>query len=80
MTPEVQDRSAVCCTWLTSVPDRVRLQRDRARSRGGAQALLPWTAERGLEHGACDVEHYRIGPVEEPDWTRWETEFAYLVQ
>jgi effector-binding domain-containing protein len=42
--------------------------------------LMAWTAERGLEHGACDVEHYRVGPVEERDWKRWETEFAYLVQ
>jgi effector-binding domain-containing protein len=27
----------------------------------------------------CAVERYLIGPVEEPDFTKWETEFAYLV-
>jgi hypothetical protein len=25
------------------------------------------------------VEQYRIGPVEEPDYARWETEIAYLL-
>jgi hypothetical protein len=25
------------------------------------------------------VEHYRIGPPMESDWTRWETELAYLI-
>jgi hypothetical protein len=51
-------------------------------------ALREWMDERGLSmasretdgptvlHGC--VEHYRIGPVEEPDYARWETELAYL--
>src|SRR5204862_333944 len=25
------------------------------------------------------LEHYRIGPVEDPDYTKWETELALLV-
>jgi len=25
------------------------------------------------------VEHYRIGPPMEADWTKWETELAYLI-
>lgn len=28
---------------------------------------------------ACCVEHFHVGPVEEPDFTKWETEFAYLI-
>jgi effector-binding domain-containing protein len=51
-------------------------------------ALREWIEERGLVvasqevgggtalHGC--VEHYRIGPVEEADYTKWETELAYL--
>jgi hypothetical protein len=49
-----------------------------------------WAAEHGLplakEESAGDetalsgcVEQYRIGPVDEPDYERWETEVAYLV-
>jgi hypothetical protein len=25
------------------------------------------------------IEQYRIGPHEDPDYTRWETELAYLI-
>jgi effector-binding domain-containing protein len=56
---------------------------------GDAQAALrSWTEQQGLvtgrpsERGAslpCAVEHYRIGPPMERDWTKWETELAYLV-
>jgi effector-binding domain-containing protein len=56
---------------------------------GEAQATLKsWTeqegivtgrpSERGSSLAAC-VEHYRIGPPMEADWTKWETELAYLV-
>jgi effector-binding domain-containing protein len=56
---------------------------------GDAQAALrSWTEEQGIvtsrpsERGSslpsC-VEHYRIGPPMEKDWTKWETELAYLV-
>jgi hypothetical protein len=27
----------------------------------------------------CCLERYLVGPVEEPDFTKWKTEFAYLV-
>jgi effector-binding domain-containing protein len=51
-------------------------------------ALRSWTEQQGIvtgrpsERGAqlsCCVEHYRIGPPLEQDWTKWETELAYLV-
>ena len=56
---------------------------------GDAQAALrTWTeqqgittgrpSERGLSLAAC-VEHYKVGPPMEQDWTKWETELAYLV-
>jgi effector-binding domain-containing protein len=35
-------------------------------------------SERGHSLAAC-VEHYRVGPPIEADWTKWETELAYLV-
>jgi effector-binding domain-containing protein len=56
---------------------------------GDAQAALrAWMDEEGIvtsrpsERGfslPCCVEHYRIGPPLEKDWTKWETELAYLV-
>jgi RNA polymerase sigma-70 factor (ECF subfamily) len=56
---------------------------------GDAQAALrAWIEEEGIttsrpsERGAtlpACVEHYRIGPPIEQDWTKWETELAYLV-
>lgn len=27
----------------------------------------------------CCLERYLVGPVDEPDFTNWETEFAYLI-
>jgi effector-binding domain-containing protein len=56
---------------------------------GDAQvALRTWTEQQGIVTGrpsergsslAACVEHYRIGPPMEADWTKWETELAYLV-
>jgi effector-binding domain-containing protein len=49
-------------------------------------ALRGWTEEHGIvcsrpsdrgESLPCCVEHYRIGPPMEADWTKWETELAY---
>jgi effector-binding domain-containing protein len=54
-----------------------------------AQSTLKnWTEANGLatsrpsERGSslpCCVEHYRVGPPAEKDWTKWETELAYLI-
>jgi effector-binding domain-containing protein len=56
---------------------------------GDAQAALKsWTEQEGVVTGrpsergsslAAAVEHFRIGPPMEQDWTKWETELAYLV-
>jgi RNA polymerase sigma-70 factor, ECF subfamily len=56
---------------------------------GDAQAALrAWIEREGItcsrpsERGSslpCCVEHYRVGPPLEADWTKWETELAYLV-
>lgn len=40
-------------------------------------ALRDWADKQGVALAGC-VEHYRIGPVEEPDHSKWETELAYL--
>jgi effector-binding domain-containing protein len=51
-------------------------------------ALRTWIEREGIvtsrpsERGSslpCCVEQYRIGPPMEEDWTKWETELAYLV-
>jgi acetyltransferase-like isoleucine patch superfamily enzyme len=57
---------------------------------GDAQdRMAAWIAEQGLTHRRpselgwtvpCAVEFFRIGPVDEPDHTRWETELAWLVE
>jgi effector-binding domain-containing protein len=56
---------------------------------GDAQATLRhWIEKEGIvtsrpsERGyslPCCVEHYKVGPPMEQDWTKWETELAYLV-
>jgi hypothetical protein len=56
---------------------------------GDAQgALRGWIEKEGIvtsrpsERGSslrCCVEHYKVGPPMEQDWTKWETELAYLV-
>jgi effector-binding domain-containing protein len=54
----------------------------------GRAELLAWAEENGIEYGQethdgqsfpCAFEQYRIGPVDDSDFTKWETEFAYLV-
>ena len=41
--------------------------------------LLGWIKDQGLTPGTY-LEQYRIGPVEERDWTKWETELAFPVE
>src|SRR5215207_306240 len=52
------------------------------------ERLVGWAEQRGLVYSRqtdrgstlpCCVERYLVGPVDEPDFTTWETEFAYLV-
>jgi effector-binding domain-containing protein len=53
------------------------------------EELLGWARDNGIVYGSetecglalpCALEHFRIGPVDDPDFTRWETEFAYLIR
>jgi effector-binding domain-containing protein len=41
-------------------------------------ALRGWIETKGIATGFL-VEHYRIGPPMESDWTKWETKLAYLI-
>lgn len=50
--------------------------------------LIGWAERQGLAYSRatdrgstlpCCLERYLVGPVDEPDFTKWETEFAYLV-
>jgi hypothetical protein len=34
--------------------------------------------ERGLSF-PCALERFIVGPVDDPDFTNWQTEFAYLI-
>jgi len=56
-------------------PYRSETQPDLAVSRA---ALQDWAEREGLTVSGY-LEHYRIGPVEEPDYAKWETELAFLV-
>jgi hypothetical protein len=53
-----------------------------ARADRGPEHDLPLAKEESAGDktalSGC-IEQYRIGPVEEPDHARWETEVAYLV-
>jgi effector-binding domain-containing protein len=44
----------------------------------GQGVVCSRASERGSSLPCC-VQHYRIGPPMEQDWTKWETELAYLV-
>ena len=50
--------------------------------------IVAWAEDKGIEFSQdsergqtfpCAFEQYRIGPVDDSDFTKWETEFAYLV-
>ena len=50
--------------------------------------VVAWAEDNGIEFSQdsdrgqtfpCAYEQYRIGPVDDSDFTKWETEFAYLV-
>jgi effector-binding domain-containing protein len=52
------------------------------------ERLIDWAAQHGIvysretNHGVtlpCCLERYLIGPPAEADFSKWETEFAYLV-
>jgi effector-binding domain-containing protein len=57
-------------------PYRHETEPDLATARA---ALLGWIENQGLTPGTY-MERYRVGPVEERDWTKWETELAFLVE
>jgi hypothetical protein len=57
-------------------PYRHETEPDLAAARASLQA---WAEDHGLNPTAYS-EQYRIGPVEERDWTKWETELAFLVE
>jgi hypothetical protein len=40
--------------------------------------MRAWAADRGIALDGC-VERYLIGPIDEPDYSKWETEVAYLI-
>ena len=56
--------------------------------RDARAALIAWASDNGIVYGTetdrglqmpCALEQFHIGPVDEPDFTKWETEFAYLL-
>jgi effector-binding domain-containing protein len=72
-------------TFLHVGPYRSTTEPDLAVARS---TLLDWATEHGIALdrretddgsalGGC-VERYLIGPVDEPEHSRWETELAYL--
>jgi effector-binding domain-containing protein len=72
-------------TLIHRGPYRSETTPDLAAAR---EQLTTWAAEQGIVYSRetgrgttlpCAVERYLIGPLEEPDFMKWETEFAYLV-
>ena len=74
--------------YLTSVhvgPYRSATETDLGEAR---DSLLRFAADRGLvvsvrrPRGAmlpCCVDRFRVGPADTPDYSKWETELAYLI-
>jgi effector-binding domain-containing protein len=60
------------------VPDLVDAQASLKSWTEQEGILTGHPSERGTSLVAC-IEHYRVGPPMEEDWTKWETELAYLV-
>jgi effector-binding domain-containing protein len=72
-------------TLIHRGPYRSASRPDLATAR---EQLIAYAATQGIVHSRatghgmtlpCALERYLIGPVEEPDFNKWETEFAYLV-
>jgi effector-binding domain-containing protein len=84
----VRDDALPAGSYLTSVHVGP-YQSDAMPDLGDARAeLIAWASENGIVYGTeterglqmpCALEHFRVGPVDDPDFTKWETEFAYLV-
>jgi hypothetical protein len=77
--PQIEQRAAQPTSGSGATSPRASAARDR---------LMRWIADRDIvysretERGAalpCCCEHLRVGPVDGPDWTKWETELAYLI-
>jgi effector-binding domain-containing protein len=57
---------------------------------GDARAeLVAWAQENGIVYGSetdrglkfpCALERFLVGPVDDPNFTNWQTEFAYLIR
>ena len=57
---------------------------------GDARAeLVAWAKENGIVYASeterglsfpCALEQFHVGPVDDPDFTNWKTEFAYLIR
>jgi effector-binding domain-containing protein len=52
-------------------------------------ALVAWARDNGIVYGTeterglefpCALERFILGPAEDPDFTKWQTEFAYLIR
>ena len=68
-------------TLIHEGPYRHDTIQDLADSR---DRLVAWAAENDVVHTrgrepACALEQYLVGPPMEPDFSKWRTEFAYLV-
>jgi effector-binding domain-containing protein len=63
---------------------------DAVADLGDARAeLVAWADENGIVYASeterglsfpCALEQFHVGPVDDPDFTRWKTEFAYLIR
>ncbi len=63
---------------------------DSVADLGDARAeLVAWAKENGIVYASeterglsfpCALEQFHVGPVDDPDFTNWKTEFAYLIR
>lgn len=73
-------------TFLHAGPYSSTAEPDLAAARASVQDWaeqqgIPWDrwdTDRGYAF-RCYAEHYHVGPIQEPDYSKWESELAYLV-
>lgn len=72
-------------TFMHVGPYRSKTAPDLAAAR---ERLTSWAAREGIVYSRetdrgsalpCCLERYLVGPPAEPDFSKWQTEFAYLV-
>ena len=62
-----------------ALPDLLDARAELVRWARENEIVYARETERGLSF-PCALERFVVGPVDDPDFTNWQTEFAYLIR